>query len=385
MPKIDDLIVQRVIDAARIEDVVGEFVTLRKAGVNLTGLCPFHDDRRAGNFIVRPSTISPKSGGNTYRCFACDKRGGPVKFLMDAEGMTFPDAIKWLGHKYSIPVDDVPLNWTPPPPRPVPPPLPALELSRDLVLKTMHERTYATNFITWLWQLPWSPEQRNRLPQILWDYCVGGWPDGRVVFWQIDNEAKPRAAKLMKFYPQEHPKFGHRDKEVHPGWIYNQEGIRQEVKPDEHTILKPGFGFHLLSKYPQAEVQVVESEKTALLCAIYFGDLEHKLWVATAGKANLGKNILKPLTDQNRVIALHPDRDGIDEWREFQKGWDYKYIYVTTFATTVLWKPEDGDKADIADVLVRLMNEERRDKKITKISELIPRISPATKLLTQTQ
>ena len=99
MPKISDDVIRAVTDAAKIEDVVSDFVTLRKAGVNMTGLCPFHDDQHDGNFIVRPSTVSEKRGGNTYRCFVCDKKGGPVQFLMDAEHMTFPDAIRYLGKK----------------------------------------------------------------------------------------------------------------------------------------------------------------------------------------------------------------------------------------------------------------------------------------------
>ena len=89
MPKIPDEVVKRVIDRAKIEDVVGDFVTLRKAGVNLTGLCPFHDDKHVGNFIVRPSTVSAKRGANTYRCFVCDAKGGPVQFLMSMNGSVF--------------------------------------------------------------------------------------------------------------------------------------------------------------------------------------------------------------------------------------------------------------------------------------------------------
>ena len=110
MPKISDDIIRAVTDAAKIEDVVGDFVTLRKAGVNMTGICPFHDDKHDGNFIVRPSTISESNHGNTYRCFVCDAKGGPVQFLMQAEHMTFPDAIRYLGKKYCIDVDNVPLN-----------------------------------------------------------------------------------------------------------------------------------------------------------------------------------------------------------------------------------------------------------------------------------
>ena len=137
MPKIRDDVVRAVIDRAKIEDVVGEFVTLRKAGVNMTGICPFHDDKHDGNFIVRPSTIAEKNHGNTYRCFVCDAKGGPVQFLMNAERMTFPDAIRWLGRKYCVEVDDVPVNWTPPPPRPTPPPPPVLEIPRSWVRKNL--------------------------------------------------------------------------------------------------------------------------------------------------------------------------------------------------------------------------------------------------------
>ena len=200
MPKIPDDIIRRIQDIARIEDVVSDCgVKLRKAGVNLTGLCPFHDDRHDGNFIVRPSTISEKDGGNTYRCFVCDAKGGPVQFLMAHERLSFPDAIRWLGKKYNEPVDDIPLNYTPPPPRPKPAQLPVLEIPRSYVVRTMTiAQEKSILFIYWLQLLPWDDEQQARLQQTLWMYCVGGWKDGRVVFWQIDHNGIPRAAKLMK-------------------------------------------------------------------------------------------------------------------------------------------------------------------------------------------
>ena len=168
MPKISDDIIRAVTDAAKIEDVVGDFVTLRKAGVNLTGLCPFHDDKTDGNFIVRPSSIPEARHGNTYRCFVCDKKGGPVQFLMDHARLSFPDAIRWLGKKFNEPVDDIPLNYTPPPPRPKPAPLPVLEIPRPYVGRTMQIATERTVvFIYWLRGLPWDDEQRARLQKTL--------------------------------------------------------------------------------------------------------------------------------------------------------------------------------------------------------------------------
>ncbi len=351
MPKIPDEVVKRVIDLARIEDVVGDFVTLRKAGVNLTGLCPFHDDRTDGNFIVRPSSIPEARHGNTYRCFVCDHKGGPVQFLMEHERLSFPDAIRWLGKKYNEPVDDIPLNYTQQPPRPKPAPLPVLEIPRPYVGRTMQiadEQTII--FIEWFKQLPWDEEQRARLQQTLWMYCVGGWKDGRVVFWQIDHNGIPRAAKLMKYLSD-----GHRDKQAHPGWIYNQDGCRQQLEPDKHEIIKPLFGSHLMNRYPKAVINIVESEKTALVMANYYGDFDSQIWMACGGLKFLQLDSLQPLIDQGRTIWLWPDKDGRDDWQEVcdKLGYDKCRVYTHFFDTC--WREEDGDKADVADIAIRMM------------------------------
>ena len=351
MPKIPDDVVKRVIDRAKIEDVVGDFVTLRKAGVNLTGICPFHDDKHDGNFIVRPSSIPEARHGNTYRCFVCDKKGGPVTFLMDHERMSFPDAIRWLGRKYNEPVDDIPLNYTPPPPRPKPEPLPMLEIPRSWVRRTMDIATWGeVTFINWYMSLPWNTEQLARAHETLWMYCVGGWKDGRVVFWQIDHDGHPRAAKLMRYLPD-----GHRDKHAHPGWIYNQEGCRQQLNPDRHEIMKPLFGSHLLAKYPQAVVNIVESEKTAVIMANYYGKPEEQLWLACGGLQHLRLESMQPLIDQGRTIWLWPDKDGREAWQEVcdKLGYDKCRLYTHFFDSC--WTEADGMKADVADIAIRMM------------------------------
>jgi hypothetical protein len=355
MPKISDDVIRAVTEAAKIEDVVGEVVTLRRSGVNMTGICPFHDDTHDGNFIVRPSTIKAENHGNTYRCFVCDSKGGPVQFLMNAEHMTFPDAIRYLGKKYNIPVDDVPVNWTPPPPKPTPPPPPPLEIARSWVSKTMRVDYNRNIFTYWFMLLPWSDEQRARIKQTLWQYCVGGWADGRVVFWQIDHTGIPRTAKLMKFYPQYHPKFGHRDKDSHPGWIHNQPGCREVCEPDKHTILKPLFGAHLLKRYPQAVVNVVESEKTALVMANYYGHSEQQLWLACGGLKFLQLDSMQPLIDQGRQVWLWPDRDGVIDWQKVADKLGSEKVQVYTRFFDTCWREEDGQKADAADIAIRMM------------------------------
>ena len=366
MPKISEDIIRAVTDAAKIEEVVKDIIGersqnnpggLHKAGVNMTCLCPFHDDKNDGNLIIRPSTLSAKATGrNSYRCFVCDAKGGPVQFLMNAEKMSFPDAIRWLGKKYNIPVDDVPVNWTPPPPKPVPPPPPPLEIPRDWVSRTMKLAPMAT-FVTWYYSLPWSVAQISRMHNTLWQYCVGGWRDHRVVFWQIDSDGVPRAAKLMAFYEPGHPKYGHRVKEQHPGWIYNQDGCRQICKPDEHTILKPLFGSHLLKRYPNATVNVVESEKTAIIMANYYGTLDTQLWLACGGLKFLQLESMQPLIDQGRRVWLWPDKDGIDKWQEVADKLGSEQVQVYTKFFDTCWEPQDGDKADAADITIRIMSD----------------------------
>lgn len=372
MAKIDDYIIQRVLDATDIVDVIGAFTRLRKTGTNYTCHCPFHEDRRDGNFIIRPKNVAKYP--NTWHCFVCDEGGDAVKFLMKKEGLTFPDAVRWLARRRGIDVDDRSVKidikpYTPPPPPPL------MELKRELVKQTMDARAYAKTFVGWLYQLPWNAQQRERIDKVLWEYCVGGWGDGRVVFWQIDANGVPRAAKLMRY-----KKDGHRDKDEHPGWIYNQGQLRDEYDPEGHTIIKPLFGGHLLKRYPQAEVHIVESEKTAIFCAIYFGDSDKHLWLATAGKGNLKRDLLQPLITQKRVIALHPDKDGVSDWDERRKEIDYKYAYINNSILTLQWKEQDGEKADVADVLLRVMDEQQRDRAVKKLAEIIPSIEPAARL-----
>ncbi|MCD8303663.1 MAG: DNA primase [Prevotellaceae bacterium] len=95
---IDRSTIERVFEAARIEEVVGDFVTLRRSGVNLRGLCPFHDDRTP-SFFVSPAR-------NYCKCFACGEGGNPVGFIMKHEQLSYGEAIKYLARKYGIPVKE---------------------------------------------------------------------------------------------------------------------------------------------------------------------------------------------------------------------------------------------------------------------------------------
>ena len=99
---IDQATIDRILDAAQIYDVVSEFVTLRKRGVNYVGLCPFHDDKT-------PSfSVSPAKG--LCKCFACGKGGNAVHFIMEHEQLSYPEALRYLAKKYGIEIKEKELS-----------------------------------------------------------------------------------------------------------------------------------------------------------------------------------------------------------------------------------------------------------------------------------
>ena len=95
---IDQPTIDRILDAAQIYDVVSDFVTLRKRGVNYVGLCPFHDDKTPSFYV------SPAKG--LCKCFACGKGGNAVHFIMEHEQMSYPEALKYLAKKYGIEIKE---------------------------------------------------------------------------------------------------------------------------------------------------------------------------------------------------------------------------------------------------------------------------------------
>ncbi len=88
-----------VMETARIEDIVGDYVTLKKSGSSLKGLCPFHNEKTP-SFIVSPAK-------NIFKCFGCSKGGSPVNFIMEHERLSFPEAIRYLATKYNIEVEEL--------------------------------------------------------------------------------------------------------------------------------------------------------------------------------------------------------------------------------------------------------------------------------------
>lgn len=366
MPGIDDLTIQRIKDAADIVDVVGDFVDLKKRGVRYLGLCPFHDDRHIGSFVVYPKK-------NVFKCFKCDAKGGPVEFIMKHEGLSFPDAIRWLGKKYLIDTDMNDFNYKAPPPRPKPAPLQLLTLPFDMVTSREDGREENT-LVTWLRNgIGWDYCQRQRIDKVLEAYHLGtNRRNGMTIFWQIDEQQRVRTGKMM-LYRQD----GHRDRDtrynfdwVHSALSRHWDDERHEMTydppypfpdiydPSKQEPIQTLFGMHLLNAYGQTgQVNIVESEKTAIIMAIAYGNHSGEVWMACGGIEMLSRERLAPIIKQHRRIVLYPDRDGIDRWRAKGENLRYDRLHINVEPVLKWWRDGDGEKADVADVVVRIINE----------------------------
>ena len=93
---IDRETIDRIYAAANIVDIIGEYVTLKRKGVNYQACCPFHNEKTP-SFVVSPSK-------GVYKCFGCGKGGNAVTFLMEHENMTYPEALKAVAKRYGIEV-----------------------------------------------------------------------------------------------------------------------------------------------------------------------------------------------------------------------------------------------------------------------------------------
>ena len=389
MPGIDKIIIDRILEAARIEEVVGDFVTLTKKSVRYIGCCPFHKDRHAGSFVVYPKK-------QCFKCFVCGAKGGVVEFLKMHEHFTFPDAIRWLGKKYNIETDMTDFNYTPPPPRPKPEPLPMLVLPKYIMASTLLNVEQSTLVQYIRTGIHWDTVQRKRINEALIDYTIGCSRQGMTVFWQMDEHGQLRTGKMMRYKTD-----GHRDRSqgYNFDWIhsalcrtrktYDSEGnIIAEgplphpelYDPDKQEMVSCYFGLHLLDKYRRKDIEqtvcIVESEKTALLMAIAYGNHAKQVWIACGGLEMLTRERLQPIIDKRRRIILYPDRDGIKKWQQKAEQLHYDRLTVDARPVTEWWKPQDGEKADIADVVIRYINESHELTTIDDVKREMPNTAP---------
>ena len=367
---IDELTIRKVKEAAGIVDVIGDFYTLRKSGTEYECRCPFHEDKHLGSF-----KISQRK--NYAKCFSCGWQGGPVDFLMEHEHLSFADAIRWLGKKYSIEVDGSEnFKVTASLPRQMVPMLPMLVLP-DWMLNIRMVLPDEDILVNWLAKRKWDSAQQSRFYPALEAYRIGHAKNGMTIFWLIDEQQRVRTGKMMLY-----KRDGHRNKEERYNfdWIHSAlyRDPRNEYSADKTDVKPCLFGLHLLHAYDKPGVRqdvcIVESEKTALIMAIAYGNNAHQVWMACGGLGNINRDRLAPIIKEGRNIILYPDRDGIHAWKEKAASLDYDKVMVEDKPVTEWWKPEDGPKADIADVVLRMMEGKKIYKTVDEVIKDIPAV-----------
>lgn len=378
---MDNLTELRIKEAANIVEVITDFLPLKRSGKEWKGRCPFHGDRHDGSFMVNATK-------NIATCFPCNKTWDAVGFVKDYLGMTYPDALQYLAQKFGVPVDDSkPIQWvrtTPQRPKELPARMWPLEWVK------IFKADRSDNFVNWLYTLPWDNCQRQRIGKVLDMYGVGhshfeqkGEVHDFTIFWQCDELANLHNGHLMKYTAD-----GHRvkDEGQYPQTWIHRRMERAKTNPFNDEKERASyclFGQHLLAAYPNAVVNIVESEKTAIVMSIAYGCQQAQIWMACCGLANLvnSRHLLAPIIRAGRRIVLYPDRDGVDKWKETAATVPYNWLSVNDEPVTKWWRERDGEKADIADVVLRML-EDHKPRKYDPLQELEAK-NPAFKTLNE--
>lgn len=364
MAKISDITEAKIKAAMRIEDVLSDQgVVLHRNGANLIGLCPFHEDRTMGSFSVSPAK-------NICSCYACGAIGlNPVdtlirlKFQNLSEKEAYPAALCYLAAMYRIEVDEEEPpkvdRKAPMIPRAYLPKLQSIYWTSDLI-KPFPQFNDKNPLLEYLRSLPLMDVHREGLEKAIRNYVIGTYPsgyhEGWTIFWLIDHMAYVRSGKMIKYKTD-----GHRDKSTNATWVHSQLAKAGKYNPETHEPdLCCLFGQHLIDLCPKAVVRIVESEKTAVICSAFNKPTE-VLWLATGGMQRLNDRMLKVLMDKGRYIELYPDYDGYPDWEKKvednpqMRAYRDKGMLVISSQVKDLWKPEDGGKADIADIMIRIV------------------------------
>jgi len=211
-----------------------------------------------------------------------------------------------------------------------------------------------TNLVKWLRSLPWNDDEAARLEVALLAYGVGADENNNTIFWQMDSNAKIRSGKIMDYLED-----GHRNKKNKwsISWVHSKLIKKGIINGDKYEYVGCLFGEHLIARFPNAKVCVVESEKTCIIMSALFS-MEKYVWVATGSKGALSKELLHVPLRLDRQIVLFPDYDGHAAWTEkFGKGYYNPNIFISRFVVDNWTFGKDPANADCADIAIRKLKE----------------------------
>lgn len=214
-------------------------------------------------------------------------------------------------------------------------------ISPDIVKRTVAS-SKRSDFITFLLTLL----DEEAVARLINEYQIGVTKAGDVIFYQIDQSGRCRTGKVMRYNPITGKRV--KDESSTPAITWVHSLLKQQgVLPNEWELTQCLFGEHLLKRYPEKVVCLVESEKTAIICA---GLCPDAIWLATGGKGQLNDRV--EVLDGRKILAF-PDIDGYDTWCEKANERPYLNIIVSDLLKRFASEEDYEAHIDIADILIR--------------------------------
>jgi hypothetical protein len=223
-----------------------------------------------------------------------------------------------------------------------PQPLQIDYIPKKYVLRSVN---YNSDFVLFLLGLFGNDE----MTEVMENYSLGATKDRAVIFWQIDANGMVRTGKVMKYNSDS----GHRIHDGGTNWIHALLMRKQGKQPTDYHLKQCLFGEHLLRKYPNKNVALVEAEKSAVIGSVVY---PHYIWLATGGKGNMQTDRLKALAGRN--VTLFPDTDAtgstFQDWSNKAKEMRAycNNVYVSDILEKHATAEDKADKIDIADWLI---------------------------------
>ena len=311
---------------------------LQRSGTVSKIICPWHEDSH-------PSlTLYERTGENHCHCFVCGKGGSVIDFVMQNESWSFQEACQWLSNEFGI----SPTRYDGYLPRPKPRPMvkPAEPEYTYIPMSMVDDLVSPENSLC---QCLMRMQPSEAVKWMTEEYRIGCYSmnghDNYTVYPNIDRHGRVCNLKVQHYETDpSSPRFAHSTPNscFWLGSIWVREGRLPKNARFRSICL---FGEHLLNRYPDSLVILVESPKNAIFGALAFPKWT---WVAAGNKGMLRREVLQPL--QGRDVIVIPDRDAISEWSTVIGG----MADLANFTVVDICEhkaPEGELKFDIADYL----------------------------------
>lgn len=197
---------------------------------------------------------------------------------------------------------------------------------------------------------------RYTIERMMRDYVLGATRSGEVIFWQIDTKGKVRAGKVIEYDRNTGHRIKGTDKDV--DWIHFRMK-KQGLLPKDFNLVQCLFGEHLLGKYPDKSVALVESEKSAVISSAVFPQY---VWLATGGKDQLSLDKMKVL--RGRTVIMFPDAGCFEDWSRRAKA--IETVGCRVYVSDLVEKnATDGERTrgiDIADWIISQIQAKKQEQ-----------------------